>query len=216
MNIAQTNHSHQISTLHTVHFASSEPKSVPNPDTNTHSDQLSISQEGKQELEALADKVAEKLSAMTKEDFMNQIDQWRKEHQPDLAVNPYWAVDPDGSLGNQLYFESYLTQLEENRSTIEAYYADAYQEALSCPSGDSLSFISGKYLCSWSGFFDDQMPSEQRQWTYAQVHAMLTGTGVALNDPYALASVGSPKTVEQMDKIARQYVKEKLIGPESV
>ena len=39
---------------------------------------------------------------------------------------------------------------------------------------------------------------------------MLTDSYVALNDPYALAASGGPKTVDQMDEIARQAVKDKL------
>lgn len=39
---------------------------------------------------------------------------------------------------------------------------------------------------------------------------MLTDSYVALNDPYALAAFGGPKTAEQMDEIARQAVKDKL------
>ncbi|MDE7366030.1 MAG: hypothetical protein K2N24_01605 [Lachnospiraceae bacterium] len=212
MNIA-LNSNTRMSTLRTGHFAPSRPESAaPAPTTSTASgnDQISISQEGQNELDALADKVAAKLNTMTKEDFMDMVDQWRSENQIELVVDPYRTVDPDGSIANKTYFESYLSQLEDSRSTIESYYAEAYKEALSCPSGNSLSFISGKYLCPWSGYFDEHMSANQRQWTYAQLRSMLTGTGVALNDPYALAASGGPKTVEQMDQIAKQAVKDKL------
>ena len=54
------------------------------------------------------------------------------------------------------------------------------------------------------------MPAKERQWTHYQLLAMLTDTHVSLNTPYALVASGGPKTVEQMDKIARQAVKDKL------
>lgn len=93
--------------------------------------------------------------------------------------------------------------------TIKGYYASAYEEAVSGPI-DSLAFISGKYLCAWSDYFDSSMPSMERQWTHSQLWAMLTDSHVALNDPYALAASGGPKTVEQMDEVARQAVRDKL------
>ena len=39
---------------------------------------------------------------------------------------------------------------------------------------------------------------------------MLTGAHVGLNDPYALAAYGGTKTVDELDKIAKQAVKDKL------
>lgn len=211
MNIELNLNTYQMSTLRTGHFATSEEESVTKPTaSNPGGDQISISKEGRNEAKALADKVVAQLNAMTKEDFMDMLKEWQMENQTKLVIDPYRTVDPDGSIANQTYFESYLTQLEDTRSTIESYYAEAYKEALSCPSGNSLSFISGKYLCPWSGYFDENMPKNQRQWTYTQLRSMLTGTGVALNDPYALAASGGPKTVEEMDAIAKQTVRNKL------
>ena len=83
------------------------------------------------------------------------------------------------------------------------------QEAVSAPIG-SLSFISGKYLCDWSDYYDPSIPANERKWTYHQLHALLTGSNVALNDPYALASHGGTKTVDELDAIAKQAVKDKL------
>ena len=54
------------------------------------------------------------------------------------------------------------------------------------------------------------MPEKERQWTHSQIRAMLTDAHIALNDPYALAASGGPKTVSQMDEIAKQAVKNKL------
>lgn len=38
----------------------------------------------------------------------------------------------------------------------------------------------------------------------------MSGSNVALNDPYALASLGGTKTVDATDAIAKQAVKDKL------
>ncbi|MDE7330816.1 MAG: hypothetical protein K2O16_01050 [Lachnospiraceae bacterium] len=208
MNVKLNSDNCRFSTMRTVHFATAEDKNT----TATHApgrDQVTISQEGRDSLEVLADKVVNKLSAMTKEEFMDMLRQWQNENQPQLEVDPYRKVDPDGSIANKTYFESYLGQLKEQEDTIRRYYADAYKEAVSAPI-NSLAFISGKYLCDWSDYFDSSIPKQERQWTHHQLWAMLTGSNVALNDPYALASSGGTKTVEEMDKIARQAVKDKL------
>lgn len=198
----------QMSTLHTAHFAKSEDKKEKNT-FQTNNDRVTLSQEGQNtatnNLEIMADKVAAKLSTITKEDFMEQAKQCQKE----LKVDPYRAVDPDGSIARKTYFECYIGQLMEQENTIKNYYSGAYQEAISAPI-NSLAFISGKYLCDWSDYFDPSMPTKQRQWTHHQLWAMLTESHVALNDPYALAASGGPKTVEQMDSIAKQAVKDKL------
>lgn len=201
-----------MSTLHTAHFAKSEEK---NDKTilQSNSDQVTFSQEGQKavynQLENLANKVAEKMSSMTKEDFMEQVKQLENKNQNKLKVDPYRKVDPDGSIARKTYFESYLGQLKDTEDTIKNYYTDAYNEAISSEI-DSITFISGKYLCTWSNYFDPSMPAKERQWTHHQLRAMLTDSHIALNDPYALSSSGGPKTVEQMDKIAKQAVKEKL------
>jgi len=206
MNVTMNPDNHQILSLKTVHFATTEEKNASAVSASGR-DQAIISEEGRCGLEY-------HLNAMTKEDFMDMLKQWQNENQTKLEVDPYRKVDPDGTIATKIYFESYIGQLEENRKTIEAYYADAYQEAVSSPLGNSttavLSYIAGRYLCSWSGYFNGNMPANERKWSYIQLTAMINGSVVALNDPYALAASGGPKTVEQMDRIARQAVKEKL------
>ena len=66
-----------------------------------------------------------------------------------------------------------------------------------------LNFIAAKYNCSWSEYFDASMPVGERQWAYTQVRAMLTGTGLRLNDPYALKGLHIPDN-EEISKIAKQ------------
>lgn len=210
MNITLNPGTYQISSLRTSRFATAEETKTKASPTSD-SDQIIISQEGRDSLEALADKTATQLTAMTKEDFLAQVRQWESENQTRLEIDPYREVDPDGSIARKTYFESYLGQLMDMEDTIKGYYAGAYEEAVSGPI-DSLAFISGKYLCTWSDYFDSGIPAKERQWTHSQLWAMLTDSHVALNDPYALAASGGPKTVEQMDEIARQAVKDKLDG----
>ena len=208
MNVTLNTDNRRISSMRTIHFATAEDKNAAVSHTSNR-DQVTISQEGRDRLEVLVDKVENQLSAMTKEDFMDMLKQWKSENQPKLEVDPYQKVDPDGSIARKVYFESYLGQLKDMENTIKSYYADAYEEAVSAPI-DSLAFISGKYLCDWSDYYEPNIPKQERQWTHHQLWAMLTDTNVALNDPYALASSGGTKTVDEMDKIAKQAVKDKL------
>lgn len=202
------NNARRISPLQTVHFAASEKRRTADA-ASSKRDEVTISQEGRDNLNAMADKTAYHLDTMTKEDFLNMFNQWKSENQTSLEADPYRKVDPDGSIARKTYFESYLGQLMAQECAIKNYYADAYKEAVSAPI-NSLSFISGKYLCGWSDYYDPDIPSEERKWTHFQLRAMLTDSHVALNDPYALAALGGPKTVDEMDKIAKQAVKEKL------
>ena len=208
MNVTLNTDNRRISSMRTIHFATAEDKNAAVSHTSNR-DQVTISQEGRDRMEVLVDKVENQLSAMTKEDFMGMLKQWKSENQPKLEVDPYQKVDPDGSIARKVYFESYLGQLKDMENTIKSYYADAYEEAVSAPI-DSLAFISGKYLCDWSDYYEPNIPKQERQWTHHQLWAMLTDTNVALNDPYALASSGGTKTVDEMDKIAKQAVKDKL------
>lgn len=172
-------------------------------------DEVIISREGRNNFESMAGKIDDQLRTMTDENFKTMYQQWKNENQIELEVAPYRKADPDGSIARKTYFESYLGQLRDMENTIRSYYADAYEEAVSAPI-DSLAFISAKYLVSWSDYYEPGIPVKERQWMHHQLRAMLTDSNVALNDPYALASCGGPKTVEEMDKIAKQAVKDKL------
>lgn len=208
MDVTLNTDNRRISSMRAIHFATAEDKNTAVNYTSDR-DQVTISQEGRDRLEVLADKVENQLSTMTKEDFLDMLKQWKSENQLKLEVDPYRKVDPDGSIARKTYFESYLGQLKDMENTIKSYYADAYEEAVSAPI-DSLTFISGKYLCDWSDYYDPNIPDQERQWTHHQLWAMLTDSNVALNDPYAFASSGGTKTVDEMDKIAKQAVKDKL------
>lgn len=208
MNVNLNPKTNQIPSLRTGYFSKGEKDmaaAVPTP----NSDQITISQEGRDRMEALADQVESQLNAMTKEDFTDLVKRAQRENQNKLEVDAYRMVDPDGSIARKAYFESYIGQLMDAENTIKRYYAGAYEEAASAPI-DGLAFISGKYLCSWSDYFDSEIPEKERQWTHRQLWAMLTDSHVALNDPYALAASGGAKTAVQMDEVAQQAVKGKL------
>ncbi len=210
MNVTSTAYEHYVSSLRTARFAAPEGGRG-EISSAAGKDQAIISREGRAYLEAFADITEKQISAMTREDFMGMLETWQRENQAELEISPYRAVDPDGSIARKTYFESYLGQLEEKEEHIRRYYAGAYGEAVSAPV-NSLAYIAGKYLSPWSDYYDPDIPAEQRQWTHHQLWAMLTGSGVALNDPYALADYGGARTAEEMDRAAREAVREKLEG----
>ena len=195
MNVTMNSGNTRFSSMRAVRFASAKEEGGVKSNTSNR-DQVTISQEGRDNLEVMVDKTVDKLSAMTKEEFMDMLRQWQEENQPELEVDPYYDVDPDGSIANKIYFESYLGQLME-------------QEEVSAPI-DSLAFITRKYLNDQSKYFAHSMPAQERKWAFHQLSAMLTGAHVGLNDPYALAAYGGTKTVDELDKIAKQAVKDKL------
>lgn len=171
-------------------------------------DRMDISQGGRQAADL-------NLNGMTAEAFMEQVHQQLGEQK--LEVNWNAAVDPDGQIWCKAYFDSYVSQATQFRdaaeSAIKSHYAGAYQEALNSPLGrdltGQLNFLAAKYQCSWSDYFDASIPAGERQWTYTQVRAMLTNTGLRLNDPYALKDIHVP-TAEETSKTARQAADDKI------
>ncbi|MCI8687949.1 MAG: hypothetical protein HFF57_06490 [Lawsonibacter sp.] len=171
-------------------------------------DRMDISQGGRQAADL-------NLNGITAEAFMEQVHQQLGEQK--LEVNWNAAVDPDGQIWCKAYFDSYVSQATQFRdaaeSAIKSHYAGAYQEALNSPLGrdltGQLNFLAAKYQCSWSDYFDASIPAGERQWTYTQVRAMLTNTGLRLNDPYALKDIHVP-TAEETSKTARQAADDKI------
>ncbi len=88
--------------MRAVRFASAKEEGGVKSNTSNR-DQVTISQEGRDNLEVMVDKTVDKLSAMTKEEFMDMLRQWQEENQPELEVDPYYDVDPDGSIANKIY-----------------------------------------------------------------------------------------------------------------
>lgn len=209
----------QISPMRTARFAAPEEKAAKT--AGQSQDQMEISQAGRQAaaegpgLDQLGEKLESILSGMTKDEFMSMVREQLGEQK--LEVNWNATVDPDGQIWCKAYFDSYVSQVTQFRDTAESaikdYYAGAYQEALQSPLGSGLTsqlnFIAGKYQCSWSDYFDASMPAAERQWTYTQLRAMLTGTGLRLNDPFALKGIHIP-TAEENSNIARQAADSKI------
>lgn len=206
----------QISSIRTGRFAVSEEKEV--KAAGQSQDQMEISQEGRQAaaesegepgLDQFCKTLETTLSGVTKDGLMSMVREQLGEQK--LEVNWNATVDPDGQIWCRAYFDSYVSQVTQFRDTAESaikdYYSGAYREALNNPLGQDLpsqlNFIAAKYQCSWSDYFDASMSAGERQWTYTQVRAMLTGTGLRLNDPFALKDIHIP-TAEETTKIAKQ------------
>ena len=202
----------QISPMRTARFA--VPKEKGDQLAEQSQDKLELSPEGRQAAEE-APGLDHSWVNMTKDELMSVVREQLGEQK--LEINWNATVDPDGQIWCKSYFDSYASQVTEFRAAAERaikdYYAAPYQEALNSPLGrdlpSQLNFIAGKYQCSWSDYFDASMPAGERQWTYTQVRAMLTGTGLRLNDPYALKDIHIP-TVEETTKIARQAADDKI------
>ena len=195
----------QVSALRSFQRVKTKEKTA---ETGSQSqDQLEISAEGQRSTAPFS------LNGMTADDFMAKVQEQLGEQK--LEVNWNATVDPDGQIWCKAYFESYVSQAMEFKQTAESaikdYYAGAYQEALnSSPSlPQQLNFIAAKYQCSWSDYFDASMPAAQRQWTYTQLHAMLTGTSLRLNDHFALKNIHIPN-FEETTEIARKAADDKI------
>lgn len=207
MDITSIYQAGRTSPMRTARAAAPEVKEQATPDRSQ--DKIEISQEGSQTSAGLS------LNGMTAEGFMTHVYQQLGEQK--LEVNWNAAVDPDGQIWCRAYFDSYVSQAAQFRDTAESaiknYYAGAYQEALNSPLGrdlpGQLNFLAAKYQCSWSDYFNASIPAGERQWTYTQVRAMLTGTGLRLDDPYALKDLHIP-TAEETAKIARQAADDKI------
>lgn len=142
------------------------------------------------------------------------MEEWKKENQ--LEVNRNAAADPDRSIYTAAYIESLVSQYEEQRTAIEAYYADALKEDRNSPYGNdmrgSLLYLSAKYRLEDSPYFRSDLSGEERTMAYHQEYALLTGSSVNLADPYALASRGDVLSREKMDQIAKQAAEERVKG----
>lgn len=210
----------RISKLYTARFAEPGDKEETSAAVKEPQDQVDISHDGREAaakaegevgFDEMAERLEAKISSMTKDDFFAMMREQLGEPKR-LEINWNAQVDPDGGVWARSYVNSLASQVDAARSTIEDHYSDAYRDALNSPLGGSLSdrlnYIAAKYQCSWSDYFDAGMPADQRQWTYSQVRAMLTGTGVKLNDPFALAASGLNS--KNMDEIARKAAADKI------
>lgn len=197
----------QVSALRSYQYVKAEEKQA--TIGGQAQDRFKLSAEGQQAVGSFG------LNSMTTDDLMAQVREQLGGQE--LEVNWNATVDPDGQIWCKAYFDSYASQVTQFRDTAESaikdYYSNAHQEALNNPLGASLpqqlNFIAAKYQCSWSDYFDASMPAAERQWTYTQLRAMLTGTSLRLNDPYALKGIHIP-TVEETTEIARKAADDKI------
>ena len=212
----------QISPMRAARFAPPGEKetkaagpSLDQVDISREGRQAAAEPEGKPDFAQFSKTLETTLSSMTRDEFTSMVREQLGEQN--LEVNWNATVDPDGQIWCRTYFDSYISQVTAFRDTAESaikdYYAGAYQEALNSPLGrdlpGQLNFLAAKYQCSWTEYFDASMPAGERQWTYTQVRAMLTGTGLRLNDPYALKGIHIP-TSEETTKIARQAADDRI------
>lgn len=181
---------------------SSEYRSLQKPEQTTDAHPLTLKMESAKEI--LKEGDAEKLRTW--------MEEWKKENQ--LEVNGNAAADPDRSLYATAYIESLVTQYEEQRTAVEAYYADAHKENQNSPYGNdlrgSLLYLSAKYQVEGSIYFRSDMSEAERTMAYHQEYALLTGGSVNLADPFALALRGGVPGREEMDRIAEQAARERV------
>lgn len=214
----------QISKLYTGRFATPEEKEAMEAakvETQEPQDKIEISQKGRDAVSAAPDEIdfdemAKKtnawLSSMTQDEFMDLMREQLGEPEQ-LEINWVAVVDPDHMIWTKTYADSMLSQCKEVAGVIKDYYADAYQDAMNSPLGNSLTqrlnYIAAKYLCSWSDYYDASIPDGERPWLYDQLSRMLTGRRVVLNDPYALAGTGLNQD-GSIDKNARKAATDKI------
>lgn len=115
MNIA-FNSDTRLSSIRTAYFASAE-ENVKRTVSTPNRDEVIISQEGRERLEVLADKVEVQLNSMTKEEFMGMVEQWQNENQEPLTVNWNAVVDPYGTFTSFAKAESRLRQLADTTAS---------------------------------------------------------------------------------------------------
>ena len=209
----------QISPMRTARSAA--PQQRETQTAGQSQDTMEISHEGQQaaagapDLDQSWEKLEAALRSMSRDGSVSTLREQLDEQE--LEINWNAAVDPDGQIWCKTYFDSYVSQITAFRDTAESairdHYAGAYQEVLNSPLGrdlpSQLNFIAAKYQCSWTEYFDASMPAEERQWTYTQLRAILTGTGLRLNDPYALKDIHVP-TNEETTRIAKQAADDKI------
>lgn len=187
-------------------YAMIRKSAVANP-SKPQEDQLDISQEGR---DANAPQGGddefvklEHLLSGTDEngELRAYLNEWTKNHP--LEINFNAAVDPDGSVRAKAYMDSLASQYDGIRQTVEDYYQEGHQENLSF--SNPYNHLVEKYKYSGSPYFRGDLSQAQRDMAFRQEEALLRGGRVALNDPWALASIGGVPKGEDMDKAARDY-----------
>ncbi|MBP3457611.1 MAG: hypothetical protein J6K58_00185 [Lachnospiraceae bacterium] len=142
----------------------------------------------------------EEYKAAQMRDFVQQI---KSSMSNRLTV----TFDPKGEIENSIYWEEYARQLNEMIDTIKDYYAKEHEKNLNCKELSPYNYIVAKYKFPDSPYYRFDMSMEEREMAFRQERALLWGSGLNLNDPYALAATGG---VRDIDKLARQATEERL------
>lgn len=168
----------------------------------------------------LADRFSEMQTSIIPQEQLETIRQTIKEMNGTLEVdqeaNLRRKVDPDGKIYGAAFVEGIVKQYQEMESQIRDYYSTAHEESMSYD--DPYGHILQKYLFDskspfgQSPFFRSDMSKSERDWAFRQERAMIWGSNITLNDPYALAAHGGVKNVDEIDANARQYAQAKIDG----
>ena len=195
----------RISPMKTAVWA--KPKAENGVESQPDRDRIAISQEGQDAIEeAGSDQLEGVLLRTTKEEVMAQLEEGRQAHP--LEVNWNATVDPDGSVYAKAYFDSFITQYETARQTIQDYYTPGHEENLTF--SNPYNHLVEKYLYSSSPYFQKDMTQAQRDMAFRQERALLLGGELALNDPWALKDSGGVLTNEKMTETARKAAQDML------
>lgn len=143
-----------------------------------------------------------KSSCMTGE----ELQAFRKKAQEvstgELKINWSYTVDPKGEIYNSTYIDNLLGSYQTMEQTIKAYYANDHQENLTF--ANPYKHIMDKYRDTSSRYFLWDMSPDEREMAFRQQTDLLRGTNVALNDPYALASLGGQKYISGVEERAKK------------
>lgn len=143
-------------------------------------------------------------STQTENGRNKQVSTERKMNAP-MVNGLYINVDPRGEIANAAYWEEKAKKLNYLENTIRSYYAKAHEENLSFE--NPYMHIVAKYKLSDSPYFRSDMSEDERNMSFRQERALLWGSGLQLNDPYALAAVGGQGDIEGE---AKEAVRKKL------
>lgn len=120
-----------------------------------------------------------------KAEYDAQIEKAKAKNPPETNWNA--VVDPDGSIYSAAYVGAIASQSQK---------AERYNE----PIHDLLG----------SAFFRSDLSDAERDRAFEQEKAMLWEGNVKLNDPYALASSGGTRHIDEVDRAARSAAQDKL------
>lgn len=208
MSISILDQTGRVSQMKSARWA--PPRPAGKPEQAPDQDRASISQAGRDSLEAAEEPspLERALQNASQEQIQAWMADWSAQHQ--LEVNWDAAVDPDHSIYAKAYMESLASQLDQCRRTVEAYYQEGHQENLRF--SNPYNHLVEKYQYSGSPYFRGDWSEAQRAMAFRQERALLWGGRVALNDPWALASSGGVPSGEAVESAARQAARDVLDG----